>query len=91
MKALAVGGSENHLHILLSVPNTLDLASALHLIKNGSAEFLNEHLDGTFSWQEGYGAFTVQLPAGNDNSLKGLFLAKNGVVLDARCCLKMNS
>jgi putative transposase len=58
-KAVAVGGTENHLHVLLSLPATMPLAKAMQLVKGGSSKWMNETSDGRFAWQEGYGAFTV--------------------------------
>jgi putative transposase len=58
-KALIVGGTEDHVHILLSLPATISLAKALQLLKGSSSRWMNEtHCKG-FSWQEGYGAFTL--------------------------------
>src|ERR1700722_18909562 len=58
-KALIVGGTENHVHILLSLSAIMAVAKALQLIKGGSSRWMNEtHADG-FAWQEGYGAFTI--------------------------------
>jgi putative transposase len=61
MKALAVGGTENHVHILLSVPAAVPLAKAVQLIKGGSSKWVHETFPANhdFSWQEGYGAFSV--------------------------------
>lgn len=63
MKALIVGGVENHVHILLSVPSTLSIAKAVQLIKGGSSKWVHDafpsHND--FAWQEGYGAFSVSI------------------------------
>jgi REP element-mobilizing transposase RayT len=58
-KAIAIGGTENHIHILLSLPATMPLAKAMQLLKGGSSKWLNENGAGGFAWQEGYGAFTV--------------------------------
>jgi REP element-mobilizing transposase RayT len=91
MRALAVGGSDNHLHILLSVPDSMDLASALQTMKDRSAEYLNRHMSGAFEWDDGFGAFTVKLPLSAESSVKGYFVARNGVVLDARSCIKTNT
>ena len=35
MKAVEVGGVEDHVHLLLSLPSTLPISKALHLIKGG--------------------------------------------------------
>ncbi len=59
LKAIAIGGTENHIHILLSLPATMPLAKALQLLKGGSSKWMNETGAEDFAWQEGYGAFTV--------------------------------
>jgi putative transposase len=58
-KALMVGGTENHVHVLLSLPATLALAKAMQLIKGAWSRWMNESRTQNFAWQEGYGAFTV--------------------------------
>jgi REP element-mobilizing transposase RayT len=61
MRLLAVGGVEDHVHLLLSIPSTLSIAKAMQLIKGGSSKWVHytfpQHQQ--FEWQEGYGAFTV--------------------------------
>jgi REP element-mobilizing transposase RayT len=59
MIALAVGGTTNHMHALLSLPATMPVAKALQVVKAGSSKFLNEQMSARFEWQEGYGAFSV--------------------------------
>jgi putative transposase len=61
MKALAVGGTGNHVHVLLSIPATIALAKAMQLIKGGSSKWLHEKTGSRFQWQEAYGAFTVSV------------------------------
>ena len=58
-KALMVGGTENHVHALLSLPSDIPLAKAMQLIKGASSRWMNENHTKGFAWQEGYGAFTV--------------------------------
>ncbi len=58
-KALIAGGTENHIHILLSLPATMALAKAMQLIKGASSHWMNAKHARNFAWQEGYGAFTV--------------------------------
>jgi putative transposase len=65
-KALIVGGTENHVHILLSLPATLPLAKAVQLVKGASSRWMNEKFETRFAWQEGYGAFTVGISQKND-------------------------
>jgi|SRR6185437_5696877 len=60
MKALAVGGTEDHLHVLLSLPANLDMARAMRVIKSGSSRWMHETAgQPEFAWQEGYGAFSI--------------------------------
>jgi REP element-mobilizing transposase RayT len=61
IKALAVGGIENHVHILLLLPGTMPVAKAVQLVKGGSSKWIHESFQGTadFAWQEGYAAFAV--------------------------------
>jgi putative transposase len=58
-KAIAVGGTDNHIHVLLSLPATMPLAKAVQLLKGGSSKWMNESGAGGFAWQESYGAFSV--------------------------------
>jgi putative transposase len=58
-KALIAGGTENHVHILLSLSAQVSLAKAMQLIKGASSRWMNETHTKGFAWQEGYGAFTV--------------------------------
>ena len=63
MKALAVGGVTDHVHILLSLPTTLSVAKAMQLLKGNSSKWLRESFPefrrDAFSWQEGFGAFSI--------------------------------
>ena len=58
-KALMIGGTENHVHLLLSLPADMPVAKAMQLIKGSSSRWMNETHTKDFAWQEGYGAFTV--------------------------------
>lgn len=61
MKAIAVGGVEDHVHALVSIPATLSISKAVQLLKGNSSKWIHEtfpnHRD--FGWQEGYGAFSI--------------------------------
>ena len=60
MKAMAVGGTDDHVHILLSLPSTAPIAKAMREIKSGSSRWMHETCDlHGFEWQEGYGAFSI--------------------------------
>jgi len=61
MQPLAVGGIEDHIHLLLGIPPTLAVSEAVKQIKGGSSKWTHEtfpNLTG-FGWQDGYSAFTV--------------------------------
>jgi putative transposase len=61
MKALAIGGVEDHVHLLLSLPATIAIAKAIQLIKAGSSGWIHDEFrdQAAFAWQEGYGAFSI--------------------------------
>lgn len=60
MKALAVGGDDDHVHILLSLPSSLTIAEAMRIIKSTSSRWMHATCDlKGFEWQEGYGAFSI--------------------------------
>ena len=63
MKAIEIGGVEDHVHILLSLPSTLPVSKALQLIKGGSSKWVHETFPEhrLFAWQEKYGAFSVSV------------------------------
>jgi putative transposase len=63
MKALAIGGVEDHLHLLLSLPAIIPIAKAIQLINGGSSKWIHETFPACrdFAWQEGYGAFSVSI------------------------------
>jgi putative transposase len=55
---VAVGGRENHIHILIAPPATMPLAVAIQKLKANSSRWLSEQ-GLRFEWQKGYGAFSV--------------------------------
>lgn len=61
MKALAVGGVADHVHVLISLPGTLSVAKAIQLLKGNSSKWIHETFPklAFFGWQEGYGAFSI--------------------------------
>jgi putative transposase len=63
MKALAIGGIEDHVHLLISLPVTLSISKAIQLIKGGSSKWVHDTFPdyNKFRWQEGYGAFSVSV------------------------------
>ena len=63
MKAIEIGGTDDHVHLLLSLPATLPVSKAMQLIKGGSSKWVHETFPDQreFAWQEEYGAFSVSM------------------------------
>src|SRR2546429_5437382 len=63
MKAIEIGGVDDHVHTLLSLPATMSVAKALQLIKGGSSKWVHETFPEhrLFGWQQKYGAFSVSV------------------------------
>ena len=63
MKALAIGGTSDHIHTLLSLSATMSFAKAVQLIKGGSSKWIHDTFakHKKFEWQEGYGAFMLSI------------------------------
>ncbi|MFZ0704607.1 MAG: transposase [Candidatus Korobacteraceae bacterium] len=55
---VAAGGTTNHAHLLILLPQTIALAKAMQEIKANTSRWLRE-TSRIFQWQEGYGAFSV--------------------------------
>jgi putative transposase len=57
---LAIGGVGDHVHILASLSATDRLADFVRELKTASSKWVHQAIQmHIFSWQEGYGAFTV--------------------------------
>jgi putative transposase len=58
---IAIGGTADHLHLLMRLPAGLALADCLCVLKTNSSRWIKERWPQRrlFSWQAGYGAFTV--------------------------------
>src|SRR5580693_5147435 len=63
MKAIEIGGVEDHVHILLSLPATMPIAKAVQLIKGGSSKWVHETFPEhrRFQWQEENRAFSFSV------------------------------
>ena len=61
INVVKVGGIENHVHALIDIPKTLSVSESMKGLKGGSSNGINKAgiINGHFSWQDGYGAFTV--------------------------------
>lgn len=62
MNPLCIGGTFDHVHVLVGLPTTMTVSQAVQLLKGPSSKWLKETFKqemGGFQWQDGYGAFTV--------------------------------
>ena len=58
----AIGGTRDHVHILIGLRATHRLADVVKAIKVASSKCIHDELNHKlFSWQNGYGAFTVSV------------------------------
>ena len=60
-KLYIINGMPDHVHILVSCKPTVALSNIVKEIKEHSSKYINEKgvIKGKFSWQEGFGAFSV--------------------------------
>ncbi|MGE5437145.1 MAG: IS200/IS605 family transposase [Syntrophothermus sp.] len=59
-KLIRIGGTENHIHILLVLHPDQSLSELIRVLKCNSTNFIKKNIDNKFEgWQEGYSAFTV--------------------------------
>ena len=57
----ALNGTENHIHVIASIPPRISIAEFVKRIKGSSSHYLNQNFSNLpkFSWQEGYGVFSL--------------------------------
>jgi putative transposase len=60
-KLLKIGGILNHIHILARFSASISVSEMMRRVKGSSSKWVNESSRSTqhFSWQRGYGAFSV--------------------------------
>lgn len=58
---LSAGGMPDHLHLLGSIPREATIPDTMRLVKSKSSRWIRQNMPGSggFSWQRGYGAFSV--------------------------------
>ena len=58
-----LSGVEDHVHMLLSLHPTVNLADLIKNVKTGSSKWIkdNKVFPGFMGWQDGYGAFTLSI------------------------------
>jgi REP element-mobilizing transposase RayT len=60
IKPIQIGGADDHIHALISMPPTLAVSTAVQRIKGASSRWMHEETGSkAFAWQDGYGAFSV--------------------------------
>ena len=60
VRLLALNGTADHVHLLLSLPASAALADVVRTLKANSSRWVREEFaNKTFAWQPGYGAFSV--------------------------------
>ena len=61
MKLVALGGAENHIHLLLALPSKLSVESAILPLKQSSTTWIRQHFESlrAFSWATGFAAFSI--------------------------------
>ena len=57
--ALAIGGIEDHVHLLVKLGPTITIADFLRDLKANSSSWAKQNCIRKFAWQRRYGAFTV--------------------------------
>ena len=62
---LQIGGVDDHVHIVVSIPPTLALSELMRFLKGGSSRWIHTEFPELrdFAWQDGYGAFSVSKSA----------------------------
>lgn len=62
VRPIAIGGDQDHLHLLLSVPPNLSVSFIMQKLKGSSSKWMNDTFytkKRIFRWQAGYSAFSV--------------------------------
>ena len=56
----SIGGTQDHVHLLLALPPALSIANIVRVIKSNSSKWMNDegHL---FAWQRGYAVFSISV------------------------------
>ncbi len=56
----AIGGIQDHIHVVASIPPKISVADCVRHFKGASSHYVNHqpNAEGNFAWQQGYGALT---------------------------------
>jgi len=68
-KLFAIGGTENHVHVLIMLKSTVSISSVMKQVKGASSRMISrlKLCQEDFNWQIGYGAFSV-----SEKNVKGV-------------------
>ncbi|HEX2077584.1 MAG TPA: IS200/IS605 family transposase [Longimicrobium sp.] len=58
-EVIAIGGIEDHVHVIARFPTTLTIADLVRRMKGASSYLAAQVMGHAFKWQGAYGAFTV--------------------------------
>ena len=63
-QTIIIGGVEDHIHMLSTLPRTLEIADMVKEVKRGSSLWLKTKKPdlNDFAWQNGYGIFSIGFP-----------------------------
>ena len=53
----AIGGIENHVHMVVSIPPKMSISEFVKTVKGSSSHFANQRT--AFAWQRSYGVFSL--------------------------------
>jgi REP element-mobilizing transposase RayT len=58
---IAAGGTDDHVHVLVSLSRTIAVADVVRVVKSNSSNWIHGTIPDShdFKWQTGYGAFAV--------------------------------
>lgn len=55
----AINGMPDHVHLVVSIPPRQAIADFIGALKGSSSHFITREFNVPFSWEEGYGVFTI--------------------------------
>lgn len=58
-KPIIINGVRDHVHLLILLPPNVSVSDAMRFVKANSSRWISERFGNKFSWQKGFGAFSV--------------------------------
>jgi len=62
-KPILINGMTDHVHMLILLPPNVSLSDVVKFIKANSSRWMKQRFAKPFSWQKGFGAFSVSRSA----------------------------